>query len=66
MSIHSHLSYCHEENPFDTTNLSSIYKKLSQAENQTEEQWGGSDLVGGSPRNLGSSLSPQEVVNILN
>ncbi len=51
--------------PFD---LPPIIKMLNTAEGLTDskDRWGGSDIVGGSPRVAGSKLSPQEVEHIIN
>jgi hypothetical protein len=45
-----------------------LYNVLNQAENRndTNDQWGGSTLIGGSPRRSGSRLKPEELENIVN
>ena len=45
-----------------------IYNVLNQAENlnDTNNQWGGSTLIGGSPRRSSSKLKPKELKNIVN
>mgnify|MGYP001342193001 CR=1 FL=1 len=54
--------------PFVTFPLTEIYKVLNQAENLTQENnvWGGSDIIGGSPRRTGSTLPPEQVEAIIN
>jgi hypothetical protein len=51
--------------PFD---LSAIFRALNFAEGLSvaQDQWGGGDTIGGSPRVRGSELSPQKVANIIN
>jgi hypothetical protein len=51
--------------PFD---LSSIFSALNKTEGLAagQDQWGGGDTIGGSPRVRGSKLSPQKVVSIIN
>lgn len=57
--------------PFVPFDVLKILKKLNEAEPASSsattphECWGGSDLVGGSPRILGSRLSPAEVEGII-
>ena len=45
-----------------------IYNVLNQAENlnDPDNQWGGSTLIGGSPRRRGSKLNPELLENIVN
>jgi hypothetical protein len=43
-----------------------ILAALNLAEGATTDRWGGSDLVGGSPRVRGSRLPPSEVERIVN
>lgn len=45
-----------------------IYIALNQVENLTDESnlWGGSDIIGGSPRRTGSTLPPNRVDLIIN
>lgn len=54
--------------PFIQFPLVKIYEALNNAENleSAHDVWGGSDLIGGSPRKTGSRLSPQEVEHIIN
>jgi len=54
--------------PFIPFPLIQIYKTLNEAENleSAHNLWGGSDIIGGSPRKTGSRLSPQEVEQIIN
>lgn len=48
--------------------IENIMAKLNIAEGLTNygDKWGGSALIGGSPRVKGSRLNPQEVINIIN
>lgn len=52
--------------PFD---ISSLYRKLTCAENPGasvhKDWWGGSDIIGGSPRVEGSRLTPEEVTRVI-
>ncbi len=44
-----------------------IYKKLNEIEGcQPNDCWGGSDIVGGSPRTSGSNLSWNQIVDVIN
>ena len=45
-----------------------FYNVLNQAENliKTNDQWGGSTIIGGSPRRSSSKLEPKELENIVN
>jgi len=54
--------------PFVTFPLLKIFKELNTIENmQTAENgWGGSDIIGGSPRKTGSTLPPKEIESIIN
>ncbi len=53
--------------PFIPLDLNALYSTLNEIEKITDnDTWGGSDTVGGSPRNRGSSLSPEELTKILN
>ena len=54
--------------PYITFPLETIYEALNMAENltSTDNSWGGSNTIGGSPRKTGSRLSPQEVEQIIN
>lgn len=55
--------------PFDPVSLDEIYTVLNQAEGLEDgaaNSWGGSDMIGGSPRATGSRLSPAEIERILN
>ncbi|QEG02160.1 hypothetical protein Mal15_62430 [Stieleria maiorica] len=53
--------------PFVRFPLDRIYSALNEAEPSTadSEQWGGSDMIGGSPRGCGSALTPRQVEQIL-
>lgn len=54
--------------PFVMFPIFDIYDALNRAENMTGSGniWGGSDIIGGSPRRSGSSLSPRQVETIIN
>ncbi len=54
--------------PYVPFPLVKIYETLNKVENleSTHNAWGGSDIIGGSPRKTGSSLPPQEVEKIIN
>lgn len=54
--------------PYVSFPLELIYKTLNTAENLDSivNQWGGSNIIGGSPRKTGSRLTPQEVEGIIN
>ncbi len=49
--------------------LSKLYAALNKAEGipaDAEHRWGGSDIIGGSPREIGSRLSPEQVAEVVN
>jgi hypothetical protein len=48
--------------------INKLYAVLNKAEGITSETdcWGGSDIVGGSPRLSGSKLTPKELEDIVN
>ena len=54
--------------PYIQFPLVKIYETLNKTENlkSAHNVWGGSDLIGGSPRKTGSRLSPSEVEQIIN
>ena len=54
--------------PFVTFPLERIYDALNEAEGLSAEEhgWGGSTIIGGSPRKTGSRLSPQQVQQVIN
>lgn len=54
--------------PFVRFPVDELYALLNEAEGRSEGApgWGGSNIVGGSPREGGSRLSPQEVERIVN
>ncbi|MGI9536516.1 MAG: hypothetical protein ACR2PB_05560, partial [Desulfocapsaceae bacterium] len=54
--------------PYVTFPLVKICETLNEIENldTAENQWGGSDIIGGSPRKNGSCLPPKEVEEIIN
>jgi len=45
-----------------------LYQVLNRAENLNDpvDQWGGSTIIGGSPRRSGSKLKPEELENMVN
>jgi hypothetical protein len=53
--------------PFiETFDINIIYKELNKIENCTNDKWGGSDIIGGSPRVNGSKIKPEEIEKIIN
>ena len=54
--------------PFIKFPVVRIYEALNAAENLTEMDncWGGSPIIGGSPRKTGSRLAPHKLENIIN
>ena len=48
--------------------ITDLYKVLNQAENliDSNNQWGGSTIIGGSPRRSGSKLKPEDLERIVN
>ena len=54
--------------PFITFPLERIYGALNKAEGLSSHEncWGGSTIIGGSPRKTGSRLAPQEVQKVIN
>ncbi len=54
--------------PFIPFPLGKIFRVLNAAENRmhTRDCWGGSDIIGGSPRIVGSQLAPPDIVRIIN
>ena len=54
--------------PFIPFPLDKIFHTLNVAENRTDSRdcWGGSDIIGGSPRSRGSRLTPAEIEQIIN
>jgi hypothetical protein len=52
--------------PYGGFDLPLLYKKLNQVEDlQGNDVWGGSDNCGGSPRERGSSLCPQDLAKLI-
>ncbi len=50
--------------PFD---VPALLEALNIAAGHTgADRWGGSDIVGGSPRLTGSSMSPETVTSVIN
>jgi hypothetical protein len=52
--------------PFVPFDVPALLGTLNEAEGTGEGRWGGSNLVGGSPRVRGSKLSPREVEGVIN
>jgi len=54
--------------PFVMFPLDRIYGALNKAEglSSPENCWGGSTIIGGSPRKTGSRLSPEKVQKVIN
>jgi hypothetical protein len=54
--------------PYVPFPLPTIYDALNKAENidSLSNVWGGSDIIGGSPRTTGSALGPKQVKEIIN
>lgn len=52
--------------PFRGPNLLLAYARLNEAEGcPQDDQWGGSDMIGGSPRQRGTALSLEQILDIL-
>jgi hypothetical protein len=51
--------------PFVPFDVQHIFARLNEAEPPGQGRWGGSSLVGGSPRLKGSTLTPREVERIV-
>jgi hypothetical protein len=52
--------------PYSGFDLPLLYQKLNQVEGvQGNDVWGGSDNCGGSPRERGSSLCPQDLAKLI-
>lgn len=54
--------------PFVDFPIETILDELNRAEgsDDTTGHWGGSDMIGGSPRKSGSRMSPEEVERVIN
>jgi len=54
--------------PFVMFPLERIYEALNKAEGLSSQEncWGGSAIIGGSPRKTGSRLSPEKVEKVIN
>jgi hypothetical protein len=52
--------------PFVPFDVPGVLGALNEAEGAAKDRWGGSNLVGGSPRGRGSRLSPREVERLIN
>lgn len=51
--------------PFIPFDVPALLHALNEAEGSRKDRWGGSNLVGGSPRVRGSKLSPGEVERVI-
>ncbi|MGH9222634.1 MAG: hypothetical protein ACRD2W_02255 [Acidimicrobiales bacterium] len=52
--------------PWSSTDLATVYRRLNELEGcPPDDQWGGSDLVGGSPRRRGTSLSLETILDVV-
>lgn len=51
--------------PFIPFDCQKIYAVLNEIEGTDDDRWGGSDMVGGSPRRLGSKIDPDAMVKII-
>jgi hypothetical protein len=54
--------------PFVMFPLERIYEVLNKTEGLSSQEncWGGSAIIGGSPRKTGSMLSPEKVEKVIN
>jgi len=52
--------------PFIPFNVLAILREMNAIEDPERGTWGGSNLIGGSPRLRGSALPPKEVMRIVN
>lgn len=50
----------------DKFDLQNVFNKLNELENCSNDKWGGSDIIGGSPRVKGSNINPKKLEKILN
>jgi len=53
------------QSSFIPFNVPAILNALNEAEEATDDRWGGSDIIGGSPRVKGSKLNPDKVIKII-
>ena len=51
---------------FPIKELYSVLNKAEGLKDGSNDSWGGSDIIGGSPRMSGSRLTPQDVERIVN
>lgn len=49
----------------DFTHIERKMNIFDEDEELKKDAWGGSDLIGGSPRSVGSCLTPDEVFDIV-
>lgn len=52
--------------PFDVPKLYKEFNKHEKVSISRTNRWGGSDTIGGSPRETGSSLAPKDIERIIN
>ncbi len=57
-----------KSSPFISFPVSDIFKLLNKIENlqDSKDQWGGGDTIGGSPRVKGSTLNPEQITKAIN
>lgn len=54
-----------KHSPYVKFDIERMYKRLNEAEGLLDDKWGGSDIIGGSPRVAGSKLIPSQVKEII-
>ncbi len=52
--------------PFPITQLYSVLNRVERIDKKSGNYWGGSEIIGGSPRRTGSRLSPEQLERIIN
>ncbi len=53
------------ENPLNLPRLYDLLNEAEQIPRRAKDRWGGSDTVGGSPREKGSGLAPDELARLI-